>query len=227
MKKKNRVIGIEGLVGAGKTALCKQLLNFLPGSILLSGGDIYRAVVFGIQQSGMQLEQMQEKLLKVDMRTILEKLQLEIKIENRQSIIYLRGKKIEEKDLQSLDSSLAVSTVSKIADNSRLYEFGKQVINQFKKQYTVILSSRDIVRMYPEVDYHFFITASLQERLRRKMIQYGKNASENEVRQMIEKRDELQKQAGYYDITQKTIIIDVTNCKTPKESAQQVFKYIQ
>lgn len=227
MKTENRVIGIEGLVGAGKTALCKELLNLIPDSILLSGGDIYRAVVFGIMQSGMNLEEMAKKLVQVDARSMLEKLQLEIKIENRQSIVYLHDKKIEEKELQSLNSSLAVSTVSKIADNTKLYEFGKQVINHFKKQYIVILSSRDIVRMYPEVDYHFFITASLQERLRRKMIQYGKIASEKEVRQMIEKRDELQKQAGYYDRAEKTITIDVTNCKTPKESAQQVFKYIQ
>ena len=29
----NKVIGIEGYVGAGKTAICKNLLNKIPNSI--------------------------------------------------------------------------------------------------------------------------------------------------------------------------------------------------
>ena len=31
----NIVIGIEGLVGAGKTSICKELLNFIPNSVVL------------------------------------------------------------------------------------------------------------------------------------------------------------------------------------------------
>ena len=31
----NIVIGIEGLVGAGNTAICKELLNKIPNSMLL------------------------------------------------------------------------------------------------------------------------------------------------------------------------------------------------
>lgn len=33
----NIVIGIEGYVGAGKTAICRELLNKIPNSILLEG----------------------------------------------------------------------------------------------------------------------------------------------------------------------------------------------
>ena len=38
---KNLVIGIEGLVGAGKTSICKELLNYIPNSIVLHAGNIY------------------------------------------------------------------------------------------------------------------------------------------------------------------------------------------
>ena len=45
-KVSNIVIGIEGLVGAGKTSICKELLKFIPNSVVLHAGDVYRAVVF-------------------------------------------------------------------------------------------------------------------------------------------------------------------------------------
>ena len=36
--KDNITIGIEGLVGAGKTSLCRELLNLVPNSMILHGG---------------------------------------------------------------------------------------------------------------------------------------------------------------------------------------------
>ena len=42
----NIVIGIEGLVGSGKTSICRELLKRIPNSILFHGGDLYRAIVF-------------------------------------------------------------------------------------------------------------------------------------------------------------------------------------
>lgn len=223
----NIVIGIEGLVGAGKTSICKKLLDEIPNSILLKGGDIYRAIVFAIMQSGIHLEDLTNKLKNANMKDILDKLQLEIKLENRESVIYIRGKKMEEDDLQSNESSLAVSMVSKVADNTKLYQFGKQIIDAFKAKYNVILSSRDIMRMYPETDYHFLIGASLEERVKRKFHQYNGKLSKEEIKKCIEQRDALQKQSGYYDQFDKTIEIDVTNCKTVEESTKEVLKYIK
>ena len=45
---KNIVIGIEGLVGAGKTSICRELLKKIPNSILLHGGNLYRAIVYAL-----------------------------------------------------------------------------------------------------------------------------------------------------------------------------------
>ena len=55
---KNQVIGIEGYVGAGKTAICRELLNRIPNSILLQGGNLYRAIVFALMKSGMNLQKL-------------------------------------------------------------------------------------------------------------------------------------------------------------------------
>ena len=49
----NIVVGIEGYVGTGKTAVCKNLLNKIPNSVLLHGGNIYRAISYGILKTAV------------------------------------------------------------------------------------------------------------------------------------------------------------------------------
>ena len=81
--------------------------------------------------------------------------------------------------------------------------------------------------MYPDVTYHFFITASIDERIRRKFIQYNGKLSQEQIKETIEKRDKLQKETGYYDIYDNTKIIDVTNCKNVRESCEKVLDNIK
>ena len=138
----------------------------------------------------------------------------------------MKGKEIEEKNLQSDKISIAVSQVSNVANNEKLYQFGKMLIDEFRKNYNVILSSRDIVRMYPDFTYHFFIDASIEERINRKYMQYNKEIEKEKIRKMIEERDKLQEKTGYYKIYPQTKIIDVTRCKTVEEAAEKVFQNI-
>ena len=214
----NIVIGIEGTVGAGKTSICRELLKDIENSIILHGGEIYRAIVYGMMQK--QIENAQN----LDAFDIMKKLGIEIKLENKETVIYMNEKKVDEKDLQSKKSSMAVSKVSNIADNTRLYQFGKELIDKYREKYNVILSSRDIVKMYPDVTYHFFIDASIEERTNRKYMQYNKEIPKEQIKEMIQVRDALQEKSGYYKIYPQTKIIDVTNCKSAKESEKLVLE---
>ena len=223
----NLVIGIEGLVGAGKTAICKELLNKIPNSILLQGGNLYRAIVFGLMSSGINLEELRQNMNNANIKEIMEKLKITIEIENRDTVIYINGNKIDEESLQNAKSSLAVSEVSNVADNSSFYLFGRSIIEKFKRNFNVIVSGRDLMKIYPNLDYHFLITASLEERIKRKCIQYNGTISEEEVKQNIIKRDELQEKSGFYKQYENTILLDVTNCKTPKEGANEILKKIK
>ena len=222
----NKVIGIEGYVGAGKTAICRELLNLIPNSIILEGGNLYRAIVYALMTSGINLEDLKKNMQHVDIKSVMEKLKIEIKIENRDTIILIDGKEIEEEKIQSAKSSMAVSEISKVADNKNFYVFGKKIIDQFKEKYNVIVSGRDLMKIYPELDYHIFVTASLDERVKRKCIQYNGKCDEDEIRNNIIERDKLQEEAGYYKIYDKTIVVDVTNCKSVKESENEVLSKI-
>ena len=214
----NIVIGIEGTVGAGKTSISRILLNRIDNSIILHGGEIYRAIVYGMMKSKIKNTQ------NLDAFEMMKELGIEIKLEDRETKIYMNGKKIDEKDLQSKQASIAVSKVSNTANNEKLYNFGKALIDGFRKHYNIILSSRDIVKMYPDVTKHFFIDASIEERTNRKYMQYNKEIPKEQIMEMIKNRDELQEKSGYYKIYPQTKVIDVTECKSAEEAAELVLE---
>lgn len=214
----NIVIGIEGTVGAGKTSICRILLDKIENSVILHGGEIYRAIVYGMMKAKIKNTE------NLDAFEIMKQLGIEVKLENRETKIYMNGEKIDEKDLQSKQSSMAVSKISNTANNEKLYQFGKELVDKFREQYNIIFSSRDIVKMYPDVTYHLFIDASIEERTNRKYIQYNKEIPKEQIKEMIQKRDELQEKSGYYKIYPQTITIDVTNCKSAEESAELVLE---
>lgn len=224
----NIVIGIEGLVGSGKTSICRELLKLIPNSIILHGGNLYRGIIYALMNNSknIELSNLKSNIQNIDIKSLMDKLKVELKIEDRESIIYVNGVKIDEDNLQSQEASMAVSIAGGTADNSHLYIFGKNLINTYKEKFNVIVSGRDLMNIYPNLDYHFFITASLEERIKRKMIQYGNNAKYEEIKQNIIARDDLQEKAGYYKIYNNTIEIDVTDCKSAKESAKKILNKI-
>ena len=223
MNNKNIVIGIEGLVGSGKTSICRELLNYIPNSIILHGGNIYRAIVYGIMKNNINFKNIKN----IDINQIMNNLGIKVKLENNETVVYLKNEKIKEEELQSNNASIAVSKVASVADNSKLYEFGKELIDSFRDSYNIILSSRDIMKMYPEATYHFFITASLEERINRKYIQYNGKIKKDEIKETIQKRDSLQEKTGYYKIYENTKVIDVTNCADAKESCNKLLENIK
>ena len=223
----NIVIGVEGLVGSGKTSLCRELLKLIPNSIILHGGNLYRGIVFALMNSGMNPTQMKESH-NIDIRKVMEMLKVSIKIVNNESVVFVDGVEINEEKLQSDKTSMSVSRIAKEADNTKLYSFAKTLIDNYKKQYNVIVSGRDLMKIYPELDYHFFITADIETRVERKMSQYKETEiSKEELRKHVEERDKLQEEAGYYKIYENTIKLDVSAFKNAKESAKKVLSLIK
>ncbi len=223
----NIVIGIEGLVGSGKTSICREMIKKIPNSVLLNAGDLYRAIVFLIMKNGVAVASMRESGKNLNIREMIDRFEVEVKVENHETVVYAKGIKLNEQDLQSKETSLAVSEVSNTAENGKAFEFVRDLIVGLKKQYHVIFSGRATIKIYPACDYHFFIVADLEERVRRKCMQYENKESKQEIRENIMRRDELQKKSGFYEYSPKTIEVDVTDCKTVQESADKVLQNIK
>lgn len=222
----NIVIGIEGLVGAGKTSICREIINTVPNTVLLNGGNLYRAIIFAVMNSGKSLSELKANNEELDVKEMMDFFNIEIKIENKETQFYIKGNKISEEDMQSKENSMAVSTVAGKAKNESLFKFARELINNLKKDNNVIIAGRTIMTIYPDTDYHFFITADLDERVRRKCMQYENKDSEEEIRENIIKRDKLQEEAGFYKLSPKSIVLDVTNCKSVEESTKLVLEKV-
>ena len=180
----NIVIGIEGLVGSGKTSICRELNKRLPNSIILHGGNLYRGIVYAFMKQNNSNSI--NSLKNIDITSIMKKLNVEIKLENNETVVYVD-----------------------------------------KESYNVIVSGRSLMQIYPELDYHFLITASLDERVKRKAMQYKNEVDLEELKNHIIKRDELQEKSGFYKVYPKTIKVDVTDCKNIEESTNKICEYIE
>ena len=221
----NLVIGIEGLVGAGKTTICRNLINKIPNTVLLNGGNLYRTVVASIIKNGKSLDDLVEHAKLLDIKRLMDILKVEIRIENNETIFYVDGKKADEDFIQSKEISIAVSSLGGRTNEKSLYLFAKELIDNLKEKYNVVISGRDLMKIYPDCDYHIFVTADLEERVKRKASQY-ENENFEEVKNNILKRDKLQEEAGYYKLSEITKVVDVTNCKTAEESTNKVLSLI-
>lgn len=218
----NLVIGVEGLVGTGKTSICRELLNYIPNSIVLHAGNVYRAITYQIMREEVPLDMLKN----IDLKELFRKFEISIELEDRETVVYAHGEKIDEEDLQSLENSMAVSKVSNIANNENAYKIVRSYIDMYKKDYTVIFSGRDTMKIYPELDYHFFITADIDKRAEWKSMQYGSEMPLDVVKSNILKRDELQEKAGYYKIYDNTIVVDVSDSESIEDSTKMVLKNI-
>ena len=223
---KNIVIGIEGMVGAGKTSICNELLDLIPNSIFVDGSKIYRALIEALHESSLDISKMNE-VPNLTPFELLKKLHVEFKIEDRKTVIYIAGKKVDEEAMKSMQNSIGVSKMASMADNSKLFSFAYHIITEYAKRFNLIVSARDLVRIYPEMDLHIFITASLEERVKRRYKQLGGIYSIEEVRNSVVQRDILHEKSGFNETSDKTVKVDVTEDSSAKESAKKIYdKYI-
>ena len=223
----NIVIGIEGLVGAGKTSICRELIKKIPNTVLFHGGNLYRAIVYALMKNGKTLEKLKKEAKNIDIKEMMDIFNIEIQIENNETVIYIDGEKVDEEIIQSKEASLAVSTVGGTADNKKLFEYARSLIDNVKQRNNIVVSGRALMTIYPELDYHFFITADLDERVRRKCIQYENKEEFETIKKNIIARDTLQEKAGFYKLSSITDVIDVTECKNIEESTEKVLMKIK
>ena len=85
MEKKYIVIGIEGLVGSGKTSICRKLLEENKNAVLLNGGNLYRAIVYTLMQQEPNLLKLRKLTKKVDIKKYMDDLKVEVRIEDRET----------------------------------------------------------------------------------------------------------------------------------------------
>ena len=225
----NFVIGIEGDVGAGKTSICKELVNVIDNTVFVDAGDMARAIVMVIKKNPL-LWPTGLKLIsgkKVDMDKVMKKIKLSFTFNDHDTQIYVNNKIVPFEKLQTRKNGMGVSKFTGKVDWDSLNKFVSDKINMVRKDHNVILAGRGLVDLYKDLTCHIFVTADLKVRVERRSKQYEGQFSKEEIEKEIIERDRLHEESGFNKKSEKTIEVDVTNCQSVKEATNLVINVLK
>lgn len=224
MNKKGLVIAIDGFSSTGKSSISKVVADTL-GLIHIDTGAMYRAItLFGLRN-------FKDEKQEIDLSKLLQNLN-EISLEFRENSgkleIYLNGENVS-KEIRTTEVSDNVSFIAKHPEvRARLVVLQRDIA---EKQ-GVIMDGRDIgTVVLPDADYKFFLTASADERARRRFLELqslGIETTIEEVKQNLIERDRIDSERETSPLKQAedAILIDNTNLNK-EETIDLILSYIK
>lgn len=212
-----KVIAIDGPAGAGKSTIAKKLADII-GFTYIDSGAMYRALT---------LKVLREKIPLKDLESIIE-LAERTEIDFRENSIYLDGKAADA-EIREEEVNRNVSYIAAIPEVRWLMVRLQRKISVDKK---IVMDGRDVgTVIFPSADIKFFITASVEERAERRykeLKQKGYDASIQDIKSQIEKRDHIDSTRSESPLTiaADAIIIDTTG-KNINEVLNEVVAHIK
>ena len=224
MNKKGLVIAIDGFSSTGKSSISKVVADTL-GLIHIDTGAMYRAItLFGLRNFKNEKQE-------IDLPKLLQNLNeisLEFRENSRKLEIYLNGENVS-KEIRTTEVSDNVSFIAKQPEvRERLVVLQRNIA---EKQ-GVIMDGRDIgMVVLPNADYKFFLTASADERARRRFLELqslGIETTIEEVKQNLIERDRIDSEREISPLKQAedAILIDNTNLNK-EETIELILSYIK
>jgi CMP/dCMP kinase len=180
---KNLSIAIDGPAGAGKSTLAKIISKTL-GIVYLDTGAMYRAVALKAVVKGINT------LDKALLAEIVKDIDIKIKYTGNEQQIYLDNEDVSKK-IRTPEISIGASNVATVpAVRVKMVELQREIA----LKNNVVMDGRDIgTYVLPNADLKIFLTASIEERAKRRydeQIEKGeKNITIEEVKKDIEYRD--------------------------------------
>lgn len=175
-------IAIDGPAGAGKSSICTRLAQELH-YLHIDTGALYRAVgLFVLRQNKNPADP-------TDVLPLLPHIHIDLRFEAGEQRILLNGEDVSEA-IRLPEASAAASAVSALPE-VRAYLLEQQ--RSLARQYNVIMDGRDIgTVVLPHAQLKVFLTASAQERARRRVRQLeesGQAADYEAILRDIQQRD--------------------------------------
>ena len=175
-------IALDGPAGAGKSSVAQALAEKL-GFLYLDTGAMYRAcgLYACLKEADIQNEEAVTQLL--------PQVHIDVKYVNGSQCVFLNGEDVSGK-IRTQEIGQAASAVSRYqAVRAYLVSLQREIAGSND----VIMDGRDIgTRVLPDAELKVFLTASAEERARRRILQLrekGVEADYNEVLEEIRQRD--------------------------------------
>lgn len=171
----SKSIAIDGPAGAGKSTIAKKVSANL-GFIYLDTGAMYRAVALKAINLGIDTKSQK------DLADMIENINITISHENNTQRIFLDGIDVSDK-IRTPEVSAGASNVAAFKEvRLKLVDLQRKIA----ADNDVVMDGRDIGSyVLPNADLKIFLTASVDERARRRyeeLIQKGQNVELNDVK---------------------------------------------
>lgn len=221
---KKPVIAIDGFSSTGKSSISKIIAKKL-GLIHMDTGALYRGITYFAIQNCVDADKNIniEKLI-----ADLPNIKLEFQDIDGELKLFLNGKNID-KEIRFPQVSDNVSQVAKEAD---VRNFLLKTQRDIAEKGGVIMDGRDIgTVVLPNADYKFFMTASQDERARRRFLELelaGEKTDIEIVKQNLISRDKIDSEREVSPLKQAddAILIDNTNINK-EETIELILSYIK
>jgi len=208
-------IAIDGYSSCGKSTIARDLAEAL-GFIYVDSGAMYRAFTLFLLNNKIDYNDVNA------VERALDQVDIDFQTMDNELHTFLNGQDVE-KPIRSLRVSGHVSPVAAIPIVRRSMVARQR---QLAGERDIVMDGRDIgTVVFPDAELKLFVTASLEERVRRRLLQLessGIIVSEEEVRKSITTRDAIDTTREDSPLTRADDAVEMDTTDLTREGQLQI-----
>ncbi len=214
-------IAIDGPAAAGKSTAAKRLAAEL-GAVYVDTGAMYRAIGCYALQRGRDTSE------PAAVEELLPEIGIDLRYEDGVQKIYLNGEDVSER-IRLPEMSMAASNVSAIP---AVRAFLLEMQRGLARRQSVVMDGRDIgTVVLPGADVKFFLTASPEERTRRRMADFEAKGVRVEFEELLREtiardKQDMERAAAPLRQAEDAVLIDNTGL-TFEETIQWMARVVR
>ena len=176
-------VAVDGPAGSGKSTITKMVAKSL-GFNYVDTGAMYRALTYNFLSNG--LDELEEEKIK----ELLSKTDFKVEYVDGVQYVYVNGEEVSDK-IRTAEVSKFTSLFAK---SPAVRDFLIDTQRNLANTNNIIMDGRDIASVVlPNADVKIFLTASVEERARRRMLDFERQGIANvdfeKVKEDIKARD--------------------------------------